>query len=84
LKISIIVFTNSASASNLCGVIFDVPRHRGILAELEGKTSQPDFWQDQEKAQQILQRRKSSETRVAADEKLSRISSDIDTYLHMV
>jgi peptide chain release factor 2 len=84
LKISIIVFRNSASASNLCGVIFDVPRHRGILAELEGKTSQPDFWQDQEKAQQVLQRRKSSETRVAADEKLSRISSDIDTYLHMV
>jgi peptide chain release factor 2 len=66
-----------------CGVIFDVPRHRDQLAELEKKTSQPDFWQDQEKAQQILQQRKNAENRVAADEKLSRISSDIETYLHL-
>jgi peptide chain release factor 2 len=67
----------------LCGVIFDVPRHRGLLAEVEAKSSKPDFWQDQEKAQQVLQQRKASESRIAADEKLSRISSDIETYLHL-
>jgi peptide chain release factor 2 len=67
----------------LCGVIFDVPHHRSLLAELEKRSSQPDFWQDQEKAQQVLQERKSAEGRVSADEKLSRISSDIETYLHL-
>jgi len=67
----------------LCGVIFDVPRYRGLLSELQTRSSQPDFWQDQEKAQQILQQRKSAENRIAAEEKLSRISSDIETYLHL-
>jgi len=72
-----------ANAWNLCGAIFDVPRHRSLLAELETRSSQPDFWQDQEKAQQVLQQRKNAENRIAADEKLSRISSDIETYLHL-
>ncbi len=67
----------------MCGVIFDVPRYRGLLSELQTRSSQPDFWQDQEKAQQILQQRKGAENRIAADEKLSRISSDIETYLHL-
>ena len=67
----------------MCGVIFDVPRHRGLLAQLQARTSQPDFWQDQEKAQQVLQQRKGAENRIAAEEKLSLISSDIDTYLHL-
>jgi len=67
----------------LCGVIFDVPRYRGLLSELQTRSSQPDFWQDQEKAQQILQQRKGAENRIAAEEKLSRISSDIETYLHL-
>jgi peptide chain release factor 2 len=67
----------------LCGAIFDVPRHRDLLAELEKRTSQPDFWQDQEKAQQVLQQRKGAENRIVAEEKLARISSDIETYLHL-
>ena len=67
----------------MCGVIFDVPRHRSLLAELETRTSRPDFWHDQEKAQQVLQQRKGAESRIAAEEKLSRISSDIETYLHL-
>src|SRR5947209_7821893 len=76
-------FRTSAIASDLCGVIFDVPRYRGLLSELQTRSSQPDFWQDQEKAQQILQQRKGAENRIAAEEKLSRISSDIETYLHL-
>ena len=67
----------------MCGAIFDVPRHRDLLAELEKRTSQPDFWQDQEKAQQVLQQRKGAENRIVAEEKLARISSDIETYLHL-
>ena len=75
--------SSSGNESNSCGAIFDVPRNRGILADLEKQTSQPDFWQNQEKAQQVLQQRKTAEGRVGAEEKLLRISSDIETYLHL-
>ncbi len=54
-----------------------------MIQELESKTSQPDFWQNQEQAQRILQQRKAAEERVAAGEKLLRIVSDIETYLHL-
>jgi peptide chain release factor 2 len=75
--------TSCASVSNWSGVIFDVPRHRELLRQLEARIAQPDFWQDQEQAQQVLQQRKAAEQRVAAEEKLAGILSDVDTYLHL-
>jgi len=68
---------------SLCGAIFDVPRHRQLIADSETKTADPDFWQDPEKAQQVLQQRKLSEERVNAGEKLLRTTSDLETYLHL-
>ncbi len=67
----------------MCGVIFDVPANRERLKSLEQKTSDPAFWQDQEKAQAILQQRKQAEANIAAEEKLVRAISDIETYFHM-
>jgi len=67
----------------LCGAIFDVPQNRARLTALEQKTSQPDFWQNQEQAQKVLQERKEAEYRVAADEKLARWASDFETYFHL-
>src|SRR5207245_7720165 len=55
----------------------DVSRHRERLAALEQKTAQPNFWQDPEQAQKILQQRKAAEGRIAADEKLQRLASDL-------
>jgi peptide chain release factor 2 len=75
--------TNFRSASNSCGVIFDVPRSREILSSLESKISAPDFWQDQEQAQRILQQRKSAEEIIASDTKLATSLSDIETYFHL-
>jgi peptide chain release factor 2 len=75
--------TNFRSASSSCGVIFDVPRSREILASLESKISAPDFWQDQEQAQRILQQRKSAEDIIASDTKLATMLSDIETYFHL-
>jgi len=75
--------TSSTSASNLCGVIFDVRQNCERLAALEQKSAQPGFWQDAEQAQRILQQRKEAEGRVAADEKLSRWTSDLETYFHL-
>ncbi len=74
---------SSANGSISCGAIFDVPRQRQLLKELEAQASRPDFWSDQEKAQQTLQQRKAVDERLGADEKLTRISSDIETYLNM-
>jgi peptide chain release factor 2 len=67
----------------LCGAIFDVARQRELLAQLEAKISQPDFWSDQQQAQRVLQERKQAEDRLKADEQLARIASDIETYLHL-
>jgi peptide chain release factor 2 len=74
---------NLASASNLCGAIFDVARSRETLASLEKKISQPDFWQDQEQAQKVMQQRKAAEAVLASDAKLATMASDIDTYFHL-
>ncbi len=75
--------TNFKSESSWCGAIFDVARSREVISSLEAKTSHPDFWQDQEQAQKILQRRKVAEGVIASDTKLARTLSDIETYFHL-
>ncbi|MDE3110535.1 MAG: PCRF domain-containing protein, partial [Acidobacteriota bacterium] len=74
---------SSPSASSSYGVIFDVPAAQQGLTEIEKKSSAPDFWQDQEKAQAILQERKQLEDRVNAEKSLASKASDIDTYFHL-
>ncbi|MCL4524462.1 MAG: peptide chain release factor 2 [Acidobacteria bacterium] len=61
----------------------DVARHRELLTRLEEKTSRPDFWQDQEKAQKTLQERKQSEERVNADAELTRRRGEIEAFLEL-
>ena len=74
---------NSANASHSCGAIFDVARSRETVASLEKKIAQPDFWQDQEQAQKVMQQRKAAEAVLASDTKLATMASDIDTYFHL-
>jgi peptide chain release factor 2 len=69
--------------STSSGVFFDVGPARQQLAALEAKTSDPNFWQDQAKAQATLQQRKVVEDRLTADENLNRRVSDIETYIGM-
>ncbi|MGB7754301.1 MAG: peptide chain release factor 2 [Candidatus Acidiferrales bacterium] len=59
----------------------DAESARKQLAEFEAKTSDPNFWQDQEKAQATLQQRKAVEDRVNAELALDTKKSDIETYL---
>ncbi|HWW51650.1 MAG TPA: peptide chain release factor 2 [Verrucomicrobiae bacterium] len=66
-----------------CGAIFDAGTARKQLALLEEKTGDPNFWNDQEKAQALLQERKQLEDRAAAETTLDTKSSDIDTYFHL-
>ncbi|MFZ3215475.1 MAG: peptide chain release factor 2 [Candidatus Acidiferrales bacterium] len=65
----------------LVGAFFDAESARKQLAALEERTSDPNFWQDQEKAQATLQERKLVEDRVNAESALDRRKSDIETYL---
>src|SRR5260370_25660122 len=74
---------NLASASHLCGAIFDVARSREALPSMENKIAQPDFWQDQELAQKVMQQRKAAEAVLASDVKLATMASDIETYFHL-
>jgi peptide chain release factor 2 len=82
-KTSNIATPGSGIVSSSCGVIFDVPAARQRLASLQEKASRPDFWDNQEQAQAVLQQRKQAEGRVAADDKLARTLSDLDTYFHL-
>jgi peptide chain release factor 2 len=67
----------------LSGAIFDVPQNRARLKILEQRTSDPNFWSNQEEAQSVLRDRKRVETQLAADEKLSNLSGDIETYIEL-
>jgi peptide chain release factor 2 len=67
----------------LCVAIFDAPAARNQLAALEGKVSDPNFWDDQEKAQGVLQQRKQLEDRINAEDTLNRRMSDVETYFHL-
>jgi peptide chain release factor 2 len=81
LKTCNIASNCSSRALRSCGVIFDAAQHRERLKTLEARTSQPDFWNNQEAAQGVLRDRKRSEDQIAADQKLASISGDIETYI---
>jgi peptide chain release factor 2 len=65
----------------LCGAFFDAGTARKQLAELEVKTNDPNFWNDQAAAQSTLQERKKVEDRVNAEAALDRKVGDIETYI---
>jgi peptide chain release factor 2 len=74
---------SSRNAWSSCGVIFDAPAAARQIAAIEQKISAPDFWDDQEKAQAVLQERKQLEDRVNAEKSLAGKASDIETYFHL-
>jgi peptide chain release factor 2 len=67
----------------LCGAIFDAPRNRERLKALEARIADANFWTDQEAAQGVLRERKRAEEQIAADEKLTAMSGDLETYIHL-
>ncbi|HTF25245.1 MAG TPA: peptide chain release factor 2 [Candidatus Limnocylindria bacterium] len=61
----------------------DAPQYRERLKALEARVADPNFWSNQEAAQSVLRERKRAEEQIAADEKLTSISGDIETYIHL-
>ena len=67
----------------MCGVIFDVPHFREQLKNLEAQIAQPDFWNDQEKAQGVLRERKRADEQISAETRLDSVVGDIETYINL-
>ena len=47
-----------------CGGFFDADAKQQELAKIEEETGKPDFWNDQERAQKALRRRRHLETAI--------------------
>jgi peptide chain release factor 2 len=63
--------------------IFDAPRLREKLTEVEKQTADPRLWSNPEKSQQVMRERKRLESALATAADLSRRAGDIDAYFEL-
>ena len=73
----------SDSKVKLCGAIFDAPRKRQELKSTEEEINDPNFWNQSEKAQKMMQQRKRLEEGIAQAEGVTASLSDIDTLFEL-
>ena len=66
-----------------CGAIFDAPSKKNQIVKLEEKINQPEFWNQPEKSQKVMQDRKRLEESVADDHKIAALTSDLDTLFEL-
>lgn len=71
-------FQSSGKKSKSCGGTFDAPRLASQLAELSQKTQKADFWQDREKAREIMQQVRSLEAKLANDRFLAEAAEELE------
>jgi peptide chain release factor 2 len=65
------------------GSIFDVPKLREQLAEVEKQASDPNLWSNPEKSQTVMRQRKRLEDELATEADLGRRVGDIDAYFEL-
>ena len=63
----------------LCGAIFDRPAKQKQFDKLEAQIAQPDFWNNQENSQKVLQERKRLEQALTQEREVATTASDIET-----
>ncbi len=73
----------SASRPKLCGAIFDAPGKERQLKELEVEIGDPDFWNNPEKSQRIMQLRKRLEEAIGNAKLVGGKTSDIETLFEL-
>ncbi len=73
----------SASSPTLCGAIFDAPGKKAQLSKLEELIADPDFWNQPEKSQKVMQDRKRLEESIGQDLKIAATRDDIDTLFEL-
>jgi len=66
-----------------CGGIFDAPAQKQKLATTEEQISAPDFWNQPEKSQKVMQDRKRLEEAIANDERVRGMTEDLDTLFEL-
>ena len=66
-----------------CGSIFDPPRLRTQLDEVEKQIGDPNFWSDSERSQKVMRERKRLEDALASEVELARRSGDIVAYFDL-
>ncbi len=67
----------------LCGAIFDARGKRAQMQELEKQISDPDFWNQPEKNQKVMQDRKRLEEALANESQVAESTSDLDTLFEL-
>ena len=73
----------SASKPTLCGAIFDAPAKKVVFDKLDTVVSSPDFWNQPEKSQKVMQERKLLETAIQDEAQVAAMVSDIDTLFEL-
>ena len=73
----------SASRVKLCGAIFDASAKQKELAKLELEIGDPQFWNQPEKSQRIMQQRKRLEEAIQNSNSVATAASDIDTLFEL-
>ena len=63
--------------------IFDAPRLREKLSEIEKQTADPTLWSNPEKSQQVMREKKRLESALATYDELTRRAGDIDAYFEL-
>ncbi len=67
-----------SQGSRNCGGFFDVAGKTAELVHIEAQVAAPDFWNDQEKAQKVLQHRARLERAINTAERQNRLVDDIE------
>jgi len=67
----------------LCGAIFDAPRKQQELEKLEQEINAPDFWNQPEKSQRVMQQRKRLEEAIQNSSRVASAASDIETLFEL-
>ena len=73
----------SGSKAKLCGAIFDAPANQKELKGLEAEINDPNFWNQPEKSQRVMQQRKRLEEAIQNSAALAGTTSDIDTLFEL-
>lgn len=73
----------SASKLKLCGATFDAPAKMRQLGKLEAEIGDPEFWNQPEKSQRVMQERKRLEESIQNSTAVATAASDIDTLFEL-
>jgi peptide chain release factor 2 len=73
----------SASRVTLCGAIFDAPGKQRELAKTAEEINDPNFWNQPEKSQRVMQQRKRLEEQIQSSNAVAGVASDIDTLFEL-